>query len=373
MRSIASGKIAILSLALGLVCCAIGNIQAEAQRPVTAPTPAPLPPDAPKPPYKRITGPETLNPGNYPEHWPYPDEWDSAVGAPEVHHVRYLDSHVRLVEVAYFPGVHGQLHGHPYPSVFAVDAPVPKGYNITLDPDKPIIVGRGPAPKGMEYPICRTMLPQPPHAETNQDTWPHHFYRLEFLRVDGSDLQSHWKGWYQHGFTPWSKTSQVKPSKDALKFSREWPYPIAYDEIMAAPDSHKLLYEDDHIRLVEVLLMPGEAENVEGVPYPSVIANDTVFSGKIEDHPLDGSAKADPADMGQGPAPKGFDVPTCSTTGPEAPHAMRNTGSVPIHFYRIEFKRIDGDGIKTHWREWYPWMGVLTDAYREHPYVSNYY
>src|SRR5262245_55363708 len=75
--------------------------------------------------YKRLTGPQTLNPGEWPAHWPYPDEYDSAAAASAVHHLRYVDGKVRFVEVAYFPGVRGQMHGHPYPSVFAMDAPAP--------------------------------------------------------------------------------------------------------------------------------------------------------------------------------------------------------------------------------------------------------
>jgi hypothetical protein len=39
-----------------------------------------------------------------------------------------------------------------------------------------------------------------------------------------------------------------------------------------------------------------------------------------------------------------------------SPHTIRNNGTVPLHHYRIEFKRIDGDNFRSHWREWYPWM-----------------
>jgi hypothetical protein len=41
------------------------------------------------------------------------------------------------------------------------------------------------------------------------------------------------------------------------------------------------------------------------------------------------------------------------------------------YFYRLQFKRIDGDGIKTHWREWYPWMAKLGDEYKAHPTPPN--
>jgi hypothetical protein len=57
------------------------------------------------------------------------------------------------------------MHGHPWASVFAVDAPVPKAYNVSLDPENRPIVGRGPAPEGMQFPTCQTMNPQAPHAE----------------------------------------------------------------------------------------------------------------------------------------------------------------------------------------------------------------
>jgi len=364
---------AILVLVLSLKAWAQNAAPPSSDAPTPTAGPRPLPPDAPKPPYRRLRGPETLNPGDYPQHWPYPDEYDSAVGASEVHHIRYIDSHVRFVEVAYFPGVHGQMHGHPWASVFAVDAPVPKAYNVSLDPENRPIVGRSPAPQGMQFPTCQTMNPQAPHAETNQDTWPHHFYRLEFMRLDGKGIEDHWKEWFPRLLDPVMPMKNAKPAADAPKFSDQWPYPIAYDSYKAAPNNYKLLYEDDHVRLIEVSVRPGETENMAGDPYPSVIANDDMAATTSEDHPLDPNSPLTEKGAGHGPAPQGLEAPTCSTMGPLAPHAVHNTGTVPIHFYRIEFKRIDGDGLKTHWREWYPWMAKITDQYHEHPYASNYY
>jgi hypothetical protein len=365
------------SICLGAVLVFGFSLKSGAQNQTTAPpagaSPRTLPPDAPKPPYRRLTGPETLNPGDYPQHWPYPDEYDSAVGASEVHHIRYIDGHIRFVEVAYFPGVHGQMHGHPWASVFAVDAPVPKAYNVSLDPENRPIVGHGPAPEGMQFPTCQTMNPQAPHAETNQDTFPHHFYRLEFMRLDGTGIQEHWRDWYPHLLDPLVPVKNTGLRADKAKFSDQWPYPIAYDSYRAAPNNHQLLYEDNHVRLIEVSIRPGETENMEGVPYPSVVAADAVSGTTSEDRPLDANSPLTEKGAGHGAAPQGLEGPTCSTMGPLAPHAVHNTGAVPIHFYRIEFKRIDGDGLKTHWREWYPWMAKLTDEYHAHPYASNYY
>lgn len=41
---------------------------------------------------------------------------------------------------------------------------------------------------------------------------------------------------------------------------------------------------------------------------------------------------------------------------PEAPRKIHNGGNVPVHYYRIEYKRIDGDGLVDNWKQWYPWM-----------------
>ncbi|WP_206239624.1 hypothetical protein [Novosphingobium terrae] len=274
---------------------------------------------AQSPGYQPVQGPHTLNPGEWPAHYPFADETEAAVAAPEVHHVRYIDSHVRLVEVAYFPGVVGNMHGHPFPSVFAVDAPVPKSTNTMFDPAHNMKAVVTPPPDGLAYPFCRAASPQNPHHESNLDSYPHHFLRLEFLPGDGADLRKRWPG---------SGTRQ--------------------------------LFEDDHIRLIEVLIRPGEVRRAPASPYPAVLAFD--------------SATPLPQTRGShasAPLP-GFEHLGCAATAPTGPEVTHNTGKAPIHYYRIEFKRIDGDGLKTHWREWYPWMAQLKDAYDRSPNKPNF-
>jgi hypothetical protein len=29
---------------------------------------------------------------------------------------------------------------------------------------------------------------------------------------------------------------------------------------------------------------------------------------------------------------------------------------VPLHYYQVDYKRIDGDGLTANWKKWYPWM-----------------
>src|ERR1700683_3050135 len=88
---VVAGAILVLGLSLK-IWAQNATPPSDAAAPAAAAAgPRALPPDAPKPPYRRLSGPETLNPGDYPQHWPYPDEYDSAVGASEVHHIRYID------------------------------------------------------------------------------------------------------------------------------------------------------------------------------------------------------------------------------------------------------------------------------------------
>jgi hypothetical protein len=279
--------------------------------------------------YQQVPGPHTLNPGEWPAHYPFADRTEAAVAAAEVHHVRYVDSHVRLVEVAYFPGVIGNMHGHPFPSVFAVDAPVPNATNTRFDPARNMDSVKADPPESAVFPTCRAASPQFLHHETNLDSYPHHFYRLEFRRIDGAGLAAQWRDWYKYTVT--------------------------------GPERSRLLFESDHVRLVEVLIRPGETRRAAPNPYPSVIA-------------MDAADTQLPPGKGQQQSPPlaGFETLKCATTNGNAAEVTRNTGKVPIHYYRIEFKRIDGDGIKEHWREWYPWMAALKDEYDRSPNTPNF-
>src|ERR1700722_19761886 len=107
------------------------------------------------------------------------------------------------------------------------------------------------------------------------------------------------------------------------------------DEIKAAPNNYKLHYEDDHLRLVEVTVRPGETEKMHTDPYPAVIAHDAAMP-KVTD------SAAAPA-TSHGPAPKGVDYPTCDTVAAEGMHALTNHDTFPLHYYKIEYKRVDGD------------------------------
>ena len=123
-----------------------------------------------------------------------------------------------------------------------------------------------------------------------------------------------------------------------------WRWPDSMDSINAAPKNHAVLFENDHVRLLEVVVQPGETEAMHGHKYPSVFIMDApqprVVNKNLEDDAADGNRPRPPQD---GEA----QYPTCrAMTTPQAPHQVTNTETFPQHFYRMEFKKIDGEAIR---------------------------
>jgi hypothetical protein len=88
--------------------------------------------------------------------------------------------------------------------------------------------------------------------------------------------------------------------------------------------------------------------------YNSISGN----ADKITEQFLDPASRLNGQGAGHGKPPSvhNLKTPTCSTMAPQAPHKVRNSSDVPLHYYRIEYKRIDGEALTDNWRKWYPWM-----------------
>lgn len=142
-----------------------------------------------------------------------PDSLDAATAAPQNHRVLFEDGHVRLLEVTIQPGETESFHRHAAPSVFGFDVPMPKitnrikdGPMATFDSNFNLVGSDGPlppevvkmfaemhgrleagVPQGM--PVALAMGPEPTHQIHNLDSFPVHFYRLEFKRVEGNSIK----------------------------------------------------------------------------------------------------------------------------------------------------------------------------------------
>jgi len=103
------------------------------------------------------------------------------------------------------------------------------------------------------------------------------------------------------------------------------------DSLTAAPANHRLLYEDESVRVLSVSIAPGATENPHHHRWPSVFVIDSMpskmrdFNGKGEEIPL--------------PIPDKFELPLTVKMPPQPVHYVRNEDRIGFHGTRIEFKR----------------------------------
>jgi hypothetical protein len=105
----------------------------------------------------------------------------------------------------------------------------------------------------------------------------------------------------------------------------------ALDGVLAAPENHAVLYEDDTIRVISVSIAPGETEKPHHHRLPSVFVVDRLV--RLRD--FDGATgKEIPL-----PIPKEVEFPIILKFLPQPLHYVENLDASPFHATRIEFKR----------------------------------
>lgn len=104
----------------------------------------------------------------------------------------------------------------------------------------------------------------------------------------------------------------------------------ALDAVVAAPDHHTVLYEDDYIRVLSVSVRPGQQEPIHHHQWPSVFVIDRLV--KLRD--FDGEGREIPL-----PIPPGVELPVMIKLPPQPPHSVRNEDTAAFHGTRVEFKQ----------------------------------
>ena len=104
----------------------------------------------------------------------------------------------------------------------------------------------------------------------------------------------------------------------------------ALDGVLAAPENHTVLYEDEAIRVISVSIAPGAIEKPHDHCLPAVFVVDRLvrvrdFNGATgEEIPL--------------PIPKDAPLPITAKFLPQPLHYVENLDTRPFHATRIEFK-----------------------------------
>lgn len=128
-------------------------------------------------------------------------------------------------------------------------------------------------------------------------------------------------------------TQHGNPVAATKEATVSWPWPDSMDAVGAAPKNHKVLYEDEKVRILSVTVEPGEKENMHHHRWPSVLIVDS--PEKLKDYTSDGQVVTIDGPSAETP------IPTIIRKGPEKLHAVEVLGTNSLHLYRIELKKTE--------------------------------
>lgn len=110
-------------------------------------------------------------------------------------------------------------------------------------------------------------------------------------------------------------------------------WPKDQDAVVSAPNNHKILMENESVRVLEVTLLPNELEPVHHHQWPSVLY--ITEAGDFIDRDGEGNIIMDTRQI---PEPLVF--PMTMWKDPEAPHSVENlSDSKTIRLIRVELKK----------------------------------
>lgn len=111
----------------------------------------------------------------------------------------------------------------------------------------------------------------------------------------------------------------------------EWPWPDSLDALIAAPKHHKLLFENERVRVLEVRIPPGDFVPVHTHRWPCAmyVARQSDFLRRDDKGNLLFDSRT------TGPPPT---EPVTQWVPPLPPHSVENIGNVEIVLISTELK-----------------------------------
>jgi hypothetical protein len=134
--------------------------------------------------------------------------------------------------------------------------------------------------------------------------------------------------------------AQLAQAPSAAPATSNWTWSPFLDAVQAAPKSHRVLIDNDKVRVLEVVVQPGQKEPIHTHQWPSVMYvtspaslryyTASLVNGKWVEK-TDDSAPPAPASNPNRPRPPQY-------LEPEGPHAVENMGTTPYRAVRVEIK-----------------------------------
>lgn len=111
-------------------------------------------------------------------------------------------------------------------------------------------------------------------------------------------------------------------------------WPEALDALVAAPQHHKLLFENETVRVLDTSIAPGETTAVHTHQWPASLYIIS-FSDFIR-YDANGNVLLDSKNL-----PNPILLSTALWSESLGPHALKNTGTKKLHIISIEIKKIN--------------------------------
>jgi len=125
--------------------------------------------------------------------------------------------------------------------------------------------------------------------------------------------------------TAQQSNSTYDPNKPAT-------WPDSLDAVIAAPQNHTIVLENEHVRVLEVTVRPGEKEPLHMHRMPSVMY--VMAEENIRDYDAQGKllydSRTDKAPL---------KTPYTIWMEPQAPHRVENLSKKPLRLLRVELKK----------------------------------
>lgn len=112
--------------------------------------------------------------------------------------------------------------------------------------------------------------------------------------------------------------------------STDWPWPDALDALSAAPQQHRLLFENAHVRVLDTRIAPGETTPVHTHCWPA--AHYVLSWSDFVRRDADGAVMLDTRTVAMGA------TPTALWGEALGAHTLENVGTATIHVISTEVK-----------------------------------
>jgi len=123
-------------------------------------------------------------------------------------------------------------------------------------------------------------------------------------------------------------------SSDAANAERQaWPWADSLDALVAAPEYHRLLFENERVRVLDVRIPAGRLVPVHTHRWPSVLS--VMSPGQFIRRDGDGKLLLDTR---QGPPQPAS--PASVWSAPMPPHSVENVGDTEIRLISVELKDV---------------------------------